>query len=133
MLPVTRERTVVLVRQYRYAAGEFLLEVPAGTIDPGEAPDETARRELVEETGYFPNRLEKVAEFFPSPGVLEELMHLYLATDLERREASPDDDESLEPVELSWDEALSLEIGKDVRDAKTIIALSLLRTHPLFQ
>jgi ADP-ribose pyrophosphatase len=133
LLPVTRERAVVLVKQYRYAAGEFLLEVPAGTIDPGEAPDETARRELVEETGYFPNRLEKVAEFFPSPGVLEELMHLYLATDLERREASPDDDESLEPVELSWDEALSLEIGKDVRDAKTIIALSLLRTHPLFQ
>ena len=80
----------------------------------------------------LPNRLEKLTEFFPSPGVLAELMHLFLATELERREGSLDDDESLEPVELSWDEALSLEIGKDVRDAKTIIALSYLRTHPLF-
>ena len=132
LLPVTEDRKVVLVRQYRYAAGEFLLEVPAGTIDPGERPEETARRELVEETGYYPNRLEKLTEFFPSPGVLEELMHLFVATELERREGSLDDDESLEPVELSWEEALSLEIGKDVRDAKTIIALSYLRTHPLF-
>lgn len=132
LLAVTEERKVVLVRQYRHAAGEFLLEAPAGTIDPGEEPAETARRELVEETGYFPNRLEKLTEFFPSPGVLEELMHLYVATELERRVGSLDDDESLEPVELAWEQALSLEIGKDVRDAKTIIALSYLRTHPLF-
>jgi len=132
LLAVTDERNVVFVRQYRHAAGEFLLEAPAGTIDPGERPEETARRELVEETGYYPNRLEKLTEFFPSPGVLEELMHLFVATELERREGSLDEDESLESVELSWDEALSLEIGKDVRDAKTIIALSYLRTHPLF-
>jgi ADP-ribose pyrophosphatase len=132
LLAVTDERKVVLVRQYRHAAGELMLEAPAGTIDPGEEPSETARRELVEETGYFPNRLEKLTQFFPSPGVLEELMHLYLATDLERRVGSLDDDESLEPVELEWEQALALEIGKDVRDAKTIIALSYLRTHPLF-
>ena len=131
ILPVTHDGNVVLVRQYRYAAGEFLLEVPAGTIDPGEAPEETARRELVEETGYYPNRLEKLAEFFPSPGVLQELMYLYVATELERREGSLDEDESLEPVEIPVEKALSLEIGKDVRDAKTIIALSFLRTQPL--
>lgn len=133
VLPVTRNRNVVLIRQYRYAADEFLLEVPAGTIDPGEEPVETARRELVEETGYFPHRLEKLAEFFPSPGVLEELMHLFAATELELREASPEEDESLELVQLPWDEALALEVGREVRDAKTIIALSYLRTHPLFQ
>jgi ADP-ribose pyrophosphatase len=132
LLAVTNDGNVVFVRQYRHAAGEYLLEAPAGTIDPGERPDETARRELVEETGYYPNRLEKLTEFFPSPGVLEELMHLFLATELERRSGSLDDDENLEPVEFSRDEALALEIGKDVRDAKTIIALSYLRTHPLF-
>jgi len=132
ILAVTRDGRVVLIRQFRYAAGETLLEVPAGTIDPGETPEQTAGRELVEETGYHPGRLEKLAEFFPSPGILAERMHLFLATELEKREASPDPDESLELVELPWERALALEPGKDVRDAKTIVALSFLRRHPLF-
>ena len=132
LLPVTADGRVILIRQFRYAAGETLLEVPAGTIDPGETPEETARRELVEETGYHAGRLEKLAEFFPSPGILAERMHLFLATELEKREASPDADESLELVELPWERALALEPGKDVRDAKTIVALSFLRRHPLF-
>ena len=132
VLPVTSERSVLFVRQYRYAVDEFLLEVPAGTIDAGEAPDETARRELVEEAGYYPNALEKLAEFYPSPGVLEERMHLFLATELEPRDGSPDEDESLEPVVMTLSEALALQPGVDVRDAKTIIALSYLRTHPFF-
>ncbi len=131
LLPVTAARTVILIRQFRYAAGETLLEVPAGTIDPGESPEETARRELVEETGYHPGRIEKLAEFFPSPGILSERMHLFLATELEKREASPDIDESLELVELPWELALALEPGKDVLDAKTIVALSFLGRHPL--
>ena len=132
LLPVTADGRVILIRQFRYAAGETLLEVPAGTIDPGETPEETAGRELVEETGYHAGRLEKLAEFFPSPGILAERMHLFLATELEKREASPDADESLELVELPWERALALEPGKDVRDAKTIVALSFLRRHPLF-
>lgn len=132
LLAVSSKRTVFLVRQYRYAAREWMLEVPAGTIDAGESPEETARRELVEETGHFPHSLTKLAEFYPSPGILGELMHLYLASDLEKREASPDEDEHLELVELSWDEARNLLPGRDLRDAKTIIALSYLRTHPFF-
>ena len=70
LLPVTGDGRVILIRQFRYAAGETLLEVPAGTIDPGETPEQTAVRELVEETGYHAGKLEKLAEFFPSPGVL---------------------------------------------------------------
>lgn len=132
LLPVTVDGRVVMIRQFRYAAGETLLEVPAGTIDPGETPEETASRELVEETGYHPGRLEKLAEFFPSPGILAERMHLFLATELEKRQASPDPDESLELVELPWERALALEPGKDVRDAKTLVALCFLRRHPLF-
>lgn len=133
LLPVTDDRRVVLIRQYRYAAGELMLEVPAGTIDPGESPEETAQRELLEETGYEARRLEKIAEFFPSPGILTELMHLYLATGLEEKAAAPEEDESIEIVELPFERALGLEPGREVRDAKTIIALSFLRTHPLFR
>jgi ADP-ribose pyrophosphatase len=132
LLPVTAQKRIVLVRQYRYAAGEVLLEAPAGTIGEGESPETTAHRELAEETGYRARRLEKLAEFYPSPGILSELMHLYLATDLEKGEAAPEDDESLELVELPFERALGLEPGKDLRDAKTIIALSFLRRHPLF-
>ena len=132
LLPVTSDGRVILIRQFRYAAGETLLEVPAGTIDPGETPEETAGRELLEETGYHSRRLEKLAEFFTSPGILAERMHLFLATELEKREASPDADESLQIVELAWERALALEPGTDVRDAKTIVALSFLRRHPLF-
>jgi ADP-ribose diphosphatase len=132
LLPVTPEKRVVLVRQYRYAADEVMLEAPAGTIDPGESPEKTAHRELIEETGYRAGRLEKIAEFYPSPGILTELMHLYLATELEKGEAAPEADESLELVELPWEEAMALEPGREIRDAKTIIALSFLRRHPLF-
>jgi ADP-ribose pyrophosphatase len=132
LLPVTGDQRVILIRQFRYAAGETLLEVPAGTIDPGETPEETAKRELLEETGYHAGKLEKLAEFFPSPGILAERMHLFLATELEKREASPEADESLTVVELPWERALALEPGKDVRDAKTIVALSFLRRHPQF-
>jgi ADP-ribose pyrophosphatase len=131
LLAVTPEGRVLLVRQFRYAAGETLLEVPAGTIDPGESPEQTAGRELVEETGYHPGRLEKIAEFYPSPGIVSEKMHLFLATELERRQAAPDSDESLEIVELPLEQALRLEPGRDVRDAKTIVALSWLALHPL--
>jgi ADP-ribose diphosphatase len=132
LLAVTPEKRIVFVRQFRYAANEVMLEVPAGTIDPGELPDETAHRELIEETGYRAGRLEKLAEFYPSPGILSERMHLFLATELEKGEAAPDEDESLELIELPWEHAAAFAPGKDVRDAKTIIALSFLRRHPLF-
>ena len=130
MLAVTDNGNVVLVRQYRHGAGELLLEAPAGTLDPGETPEEAACRELAEETGYFPHRIKKLMDFYPSPGILAEKMHLFLATELERRIASLDEDESLEVVEMTKNDVLKLSFGKEIRDAKTIIALSYLHSHP---
>ena len=130
MLAVTDNGNVVLVRQYRHGAGELLLEAPAGTLDPGETPEEAACRELAEETGYFPHRIKKLMDFYPSPGILAEKMHLFLATELESRIASLDEDESLEVVEMTKNDVLKLSFGKEIRDAKTIIALSYLYSHP---
>lgn len=118
---------VVLVRQYRHAVQDFLWEVPAGGIDPGETPEETARRELVEEAGLYPHKLEKLTEFFPAPGFSTECMHLFLATELEERTPRPDADESLEIARFSPEEAWSLILGEKNRDAKTLLGLLLLR------
>jgi ADP-ribose pyrophosphatase len=125
----TAEGRLLLVRQYRYAVNGFLWEIPAGHIAPGESPDETARRELAEETGFHPNRLEKLATFFPSPGFSDEVMHLFLATALEERYASPDEDESIEVGQFTLDEATSLFSQGEIQDGKTILGLMFLRTR----
>ena len=84
ILPLIAPERVCLIRNFRMAVNETLVELPAGTIDPNEDPLETAKRELIEETGYRAGRMEKLAEFFMSPGILHERMHLFLATELER-------------------------------------------------
>jgi ADP-ribose pyrophosphatase len=123
ILPMTAEDRLVLVRQYRYAVNDFLWEIPAGHIAPGESPDETARRELAEETGLHPARLEKLTAFFPSPGFSDEVMHLFLATDLQERSACPDEDESIEVGQFTLEEAATLLSQGDIRDGKTILGL----------
>lgn len=127
LLAVTAAERLLLVRQYRYPVDDFLLEVPAGHIDPGESPEEAARRELVEETGFYPHRLEKLLEFYPAPGFTDERMHLFRAEELERREATPDEDEDLELCELPVAEALELVDRGSISDAKTLVALTFLR------
>jgi ADP-ribose pyrophosphatase len=128
ILAVTDERRLVLVRQFRYAVGEFLWEVPAGHIGPGETPEETARRELVEETGYYPRSLEKLSAFYPSPGFSDETMHLFYATDLEQRTPSPEEDESIEVGLFTSAEAADMVARGEIQDGKTLFGL-LLATH----
>lgn len=130
LLAMSPTGKVLLVRQYRYPVDEFLLEVPAGHIDPGESPEQAARRELVEETGYYPHRLEKLLELYPAPGFTDERMHLFRATELELREAAPDDDEDLELSELTIEEVVALLDGDGLGDAKTRVALSFLPVPP---
>src|SRR5436305_4998151 len=98
---------VCLVKNRRYAVGRTLLEVPAGTVDPGESPDATAARELREETGYVAGRIGRIAEWWVSPGVLSERMYLYLCEDLALGPTEHQADEHLEPLVVPWAEALA--------------------------
>ena len=130
VLPITADGDLVLVRQYRYAVGEFLWEVPAGHIDAGELPEEAARRELVEETGYYPRRLQKLLDFYPAPGFTDERMHLFRASELEEREPRPEEDENIEVRLFDLKEARRMVSAREIRDAKTLVALSFLEEPP---
>lgn len=125
IIPVFDDGTVVLVKQYRHPAVRYLVEAPAGTLDDGEPPEVGAARELEEELGLVAARLEKLSEFFLSPGFLEEKMWVYLATGLTEGKQLLDDDEILEIIRLPITEALEMITSGEIQDAKTIIGLML--------
>lgn len=125
ILPVFDDGTVALVRQYRHPAVRYLLEAPAGTLDEGERPENGAARELQEELGLVAGRMEKLSEFFVSPGFCEEKMWVFLATELTEGKQNLEEDEVLEVERLSMDEALEMITSNEIQDAKTIIALML--------
>src|SRR5437667_12198334 len=125
ILPAFDDGTIALVRQYRHPAGLYLLELPAGTLDSQEPPAAGAARELEEELGLVAGKLEKLCEFFISPGFCEEKMVLYLATDLTETAQRPEDDEVIEVVRLPIKRALQMITDGEIEDAKTIIGLML--------
>jgi ADP-ribose pyrophosphatase len=125
IVPVMEDDTVFLVKQYRHPAVKYLLEVPAGTLNIGEDPEVGAARELEEELGYVAGRLEKLTEFFVSPGFCAEKMWVYLATDLTATAQRLDDDEQIEIVRVPFSEALEMISDGEIEDAKTIIGLML--------
>ena len=124
MVAVTKDDKLVLVRQWRRATGQVLLELPAGTIDEGEPPLETAKRELQEEIGFKANRITPLGGFFSAPGILTEYLHLYLAEDLEESQLDPDENEELDLVEMTLDEALGAIERGEIQDAKSIAGIS---------
>jgi len=111
---------LVLVRQYRYAAGRELLEVPAGTLEPGEDPDACAVRELREETGYAAKTWRRLLSCYMAPGYSSEVIHFYVAEGLEEVGSSPEEDEFINVERLSFDEALKMIEGNVIVDSKTI-------------
>jgi len=125
IVPIFDDGTVALVRQYRHPAVRYLLEVPAGTLAKGERPEIGAARELKEELGLVAARLEKLSEFFVSPGFCEEKMWVYLATELSEGEQALEDDEIIDVVRLPIAEALEMITSGEIEDAKTIIGLML--------
>ncbi len=125
ILPAFDDGTIALVRQYRHPAVRYLLELPAGTLNENESPTAGAARELEEELGLIAGRMEKLSEFFVSPGFCEEKMWLYLATDLTATAQRLEEDELIEVVRLPIDQALQMITDGEVEDAKTIIGLML--------
>ena len=123
IIPLLENNHVLLVRQYRYAVGKELLEIPAGTCDVGESPENCAKRELQEETGYTSDDLEKVLECYVAPGYSTEKIYFYLARSLKKAERDPDEDERISVEQISLSEAISKVRTGEICDAKTICAL----------
>lgn len=121
--PPGADPTILLIRQYRYATGGQLWEIPAGTLDPGEDPEACARRELLEETGVTAARLQRLTSIWTTPGFTNEVIHLYLATGLTTGEPSRERDEFIEVVPQPLSRVLALIRDGEIRDAKTVVAI----------
>jgi ADP-ribose pyrophosphatase len=125
ILPLLDDGRVCLLRNFRIAVNETLVELPAGTLDRQEPPIATAARELAEETGYAAARLEPFGTLLMSPGILNERMHLFIARGVTRGKASPEEGEELEAFEAAWHEAIEMIEDGRIQDAKTVAALLL--------
>lgn len=134
VLPLTDEGKLVAVRQFRKPLEKTIVEIPAGKLEPGEEPLQCAIRELEEETGYTAEHYEHLSSFYTSPGFADELLHVYIATGLKKGESRPDEDEFVDILELTLEEAQQLHQTGEICDAKTVVALfvwenRLLRRH----
>jgi len=117
------QHNVLLVRQFRYPVGRFLLEIPAGGIDDGEEPQDCVRRELQEEIGYLPKKIDKLGGFYSIPGYGTEYLHCYLATDLEPSRLVAEDTQGIELVRVPTNQIAQLIASGEICDAKSIAAL----------
>lgn len=124
-----REPRVLIEKQYRHAAGQFLYELPAGRIDEGEDPLKAAKRELLEETGYSARSWKKALHFWASPGFVAEAMTIYLARDPKPGAAQPEDDEVIEIDWVPLSQAVAMVLDNTIQDAKTIAGILWLHTQ----
>jgi ADP-ribose pyrophosphatase len=123
ILPLVDDDHVCLIRNYRVSVDQTLIELPAGTLEPGEDPRIAAERELEEETGYRARSIERLHEFYMSPGILSERMHVYLAKGLEKGEQDLDSGEQIDNLVVTWEEALAMTQDGRIQDAKSLAGL----------
>jgi ADP-ribose pyrophosphatase len=135
ILPVTKDGKIILVEQYRKALERVIVEIPAGKLEAGEKPEDCAYRELEEETGYSCDNLEWLISFYTSPGFADEIVHLYLATGLNKNvnPALLDEDEFVNIIELSLEEAKQFISEQKIYDAKTAYAIQYLELKELIK
>jgi len=129
IVPIDGDGNVWFVSQYRHAAGETLLELPAGTLEEGEKPEFCAARELREETGYAAGKLRQLGAFYVAPGYSNEYMHLFLATQLNHDPLEPDEDEFIQTEAHPASKVITMMKNGEFNDAKTIAALSIARSY----
>lgn len=118
---------ILMERQYRHAAGKFMWEIPAGTMEEGESPLECAKRELLEETGYIAERMEELIHFYVAVGYSTEIIHIFKATGLKRTKPTPEEDEMIKTEMKPFDDVLRMVRENEIEDAKTIIAVLLIK------
>ncbi len=128
IIAVKDDGRVVMVRQYRKGANRVMLEVPAGKRDGGEDPEETARRELREETGYTAGSIRFMARMYTSPGYTEEVLHIYLATELTPGETDFDENEAIDVEEMPLNEAVDMILSGEIQDGKTQAAVLMAKS-----
>ena len=125
VLPLLDDGRVCLIRNYRISVNQTLIELPAGTLEPGEEPIHNAERELIEETGFRAKKLEPLHAFFLSPGILDERMHLFLATGLMPGDTAREEGEEIDNLVVPWQDAVQMAIDGRIQDAKSIVGLLL--------
>jgi xanthine dehydrogenase accessory factor len=123
ILPLVDDEHICLIKSRRLTVNEWLIEIPAGTREPNEAPLDTARRELAEETGFRAKHFDELVRFYPSPGILSEMMHVFVARDLAPGDPAREDNEEIENLIVTFDEALAMIDSGEIHDGKTIVAL----------
>lgn len=123
IVPRLSDGSVCLIRNYRLSVKQTLIELPAGTLEKHETPQSQAERELIEETGYRAGSMQPLLSFYLSPGILDEQMHVFLATDLRPGEAAREVGEEITNLVVPWQEAIAMIFRGEIHDAKTIAAL----------
>lgn len=123
ILPVLPNGRILMVRQYRYSAEDFLLELVAGRMEPGETPLQAARRELAEETGYRAKRFQQMLDVFPTPGFVRERMFVFVATGLTPGKTNPDEDECIVTMSFSLNALLRMICKSKIHDAKSVAGI----------
>ena len=123
LVPMIDGEKIIMIRQFRQAAGEVLFEIPAGTLEPNEDPLVCAQRELCEETGYLPGKLTLMFKSYLAPGYSSEMLYTYLAENIAIAEVDPEEDEFIEIIELSLSDAVDMISKGEIKDAKTICGL----------
>jgi len=125
VLPLLSDDEIVLIKQFRAPLGDFIIEAPAGIVGNNETPEEAAARELIEEAGYRARRLVKLGAYTPAPGYSSEVLHFYIARDLEYVGARPEKYEIIEPIKLSIAEAHKMVVENKISDMKTALVILL--------